>query len=228
MAKIKYVWLIAYINPDYIYRVNKDLSRFDNIRAYIPTVKVLKKKLKKKKYWEHIPLLFNYGFFKVPEYQANNEILMEKVKERVACISGWVKDITQTTEPKGNKAEKKDHSPIARSSKQDIINLKELQKTISIYDKSAIDSLCIGDVLTLKGYPFDGLEAEVLSINKDKKTVTVSLKESASLLKEVEVDFDNILYTIYKGNFDDSLMNHFSLDEYYNSRKISKILRIYE
>ena len=50
MAKIKYVWLIAYINPDYIYRVNKDLSRFDNIRAYIPTVKVLKKKLKKKKY----------------------------------------------------------------------------------------------------------------------------------------------------------------------------------
>jgi len=40
------VWCIAYINRDYIDKVEHELDKYDyDVKAYIPTVKILKEKI---------------------------------------------------------------------------------------------------------------------------------------------------------------------------------------
>ena len=67
-GKLDHVWVIAYINRDYVERVESDLLKhgFGSIHVYIPTVRILKKQFKNKNIYDYIPLLFNYGFFQLP------------------------------------------------------------------------------------------------------------------------------------------------------------------
>ena len=61
-------WAIAYINRDFIDRVEIDLGKYkkyEAVKAYIPTVRILRKKFKGKDIFEHVHLLFNYGFFQI-------------------------------------------------------------------------------------------------------------------------------------------------------------------
>src|SRR5688572_29236437 len=90
-----YCWLVAYIEAEYIPKVQEDLKKkkdFDEIEVYIPTVKILKKKFKGKEQFEEVPLLFNYGFFKVPRHLAVSRKFLDKMKESISCIFAWVRD----------------------------------------------------------------------------------------------------------------------------------------
>lgn len=219
------VWIIAYIDVDYIGRVSKELSRFDNVEAYIPTIKILKKNFKGKAHFEYVPLLFNYGFFKLPKFMAFNQDFLAKVKDYVSCISGWVKDTSKLGPiARSTAKEKKDLAPVGLASDEEISALLQIQEDLSIYNSKELKNLGPGSWITLQGYPFEGMQAEILQINYNTKKVEVALDTVGSgLLSNVIVNFENVFYTIYRGGYDDSLSSLVSLDEMYKSKKINKI-----
>lgn len=215
----KFVWCIAYIESSYISKVEKDLSAFPEyigITAYIPTVKILKKVFKGKNEFEEIPLLFNYGFFKIPVELACNQEFLSEMKSRISCLYGWVKDPVAVMRNKPKLKVGNDlayyNIPIATAEDQEVSNIIENQKNLSIYDKDDIKNRKPGDIITLRGYPFEDMDAEIVSINHNKGEVKVKLLLH-EMLKEVMVSFDNVFYTIYRGDYDDSLGKNKSLDE---------------
>ena len=68
MKRIPYSYCIFYIERKYYQNINKELKEkgYKKVRAIIPTINVLKKTAKGKMIFEEVPILFNYGFIKMP------------------------------------------------------------------------------------------------------------------------------------------------------------------
>lgn len=199
-------WLIAYINRDFINIASEELKKyeeFEDLEVYIPTVKVLKKKAKGKDVFEELPLLFNYGFFKMPLEQATNPDFLMQMRYRITCIYAWVKDPSKAihNRPNLNIENKSDNMAIpaaAIAKDEEITRMVKACNEMSIFDEDEIDNLEIGSFVKLEGYPFEGIDAKILDIDKKKKQVTVELQLD-SVFKEVKVSFENVFYTVYKG-----------------------------
>ena len=168
------VWLVAYINKDYISSLVKELTKnnqYSSIEFYIPTIKILKKQFKGKDIFDEVPFLFNYGFFKVPYPYAISPELLLKLREDISCIHSWVKDPAKVV---GTKATSKlihegSGVPIATATEEEISKLVKSATINDIYSSQDIDNLKPGELITLVGYPFEGMEAEVVSIHKKKR-----------------------------------------------------------
>ncbi len=228
--KIAYVWCIAYVNRDYIDRAEEELKQYEykKVEAYIPTVRILKKKFKGKDEFEQIPLLFNYGFFKIPLRDARNEEFLSTLRQRITCIYGWVKDCSKVLEEKpqlrmDNGGIKRGMPKTALATDYEIANMIEASKKMSIYSSDEMDKMSEGAFITLHGYPFDNMDAEVIKVHHNKKEVTVML-DPEGLMKEVTVSFDNVFYTVYKGFDESSKDKSLSEIEENNKRNIDKIL----
>ncbi len=224
----KCTWVIAYINRDFIYRVEQDIDNFcramgdkifqpQKMKAYIPTVKILRKQFKGREIFEEIPLLFNYGFFQIPNKNLDVDLLI-KMKENILCIHQWVKDgktvmkhkpgLIEDKEVKG----RKDIIDYACASDSELKELIQSHKKYSLYDKYDIDNLQAGTIITLKGYPFDDIPAKIISVDKDKEKVKVELLVEG-IIKKTVVAFDNILYSVYHGNMNENEFKEKYLEE---------------
>lgn len=221
MSKQKeYVWAIAYINIAQVPQLEKDLrksNQFKGIEAYIPTVKVLKKQFKGKESFDEVPLLFNYGFFKIPYLWAMNFDMLQKLKEDFTCIAHWVKDPASI------------HCDVqcALAKEADIENIIAAAKANNIYAAEDIENLQPGNIITLQGYPFEGMKAEVVEIRKKSKKVLVKLdtgfgEDEDYTGRPVEVSFENVFYSIYKGSYGENYNQERSLQDY-QSDKHSKL-----
>lgn len=212
------IWCIAYINRNFIELVSEELKEYgyDDIEAYIPTVKVLKKKFKQKQEFEEVPLLFNYGFFKVSFENACNEEYLSMLRQRITAIYGWVKDPSSIIEKKpplkDPKGEDEDEFKLhylekvpraAVATDEEVASMVKSAREMNIFSEEDIDSLKKGDYIVLKGYPFDDLPAEVVSISRKSKEVKVKLLLDTAM-SEVKVSFENIFYSIYS-SFDSGM-----------------------
>ena len=209
MARRPSTWVICYINSSKLNTLQEDLSQFrkyKQIKAYIPMVRVLKKQFKNKKHYDEIPLLFNYGFFEVPSYFIYNPHFLDMMKKDIGAIYAWVRNPGKTIEINPNW--------IATASSQEIQNLVLQQEDNSIRSGVDTDKLGPGSIVTLSGYPFDGLQAEIIEIDPKKKEVLVSLLLENSMTDRVKVDFDNIYWTIYKSEYMNTGMKEKSTDAY--------------
>jgi len=245
--KYDYVWVVAYISRDHIHRVEDDLldRGFGSIRVYIPTVRILKKQFKNKNIYDYVPLLFNYGFFQIPYDKACNVEFLRKLREEIPAIYSWVTDPARviSRKPKlrmdnkdpeleeeevdesGLKILKKPHRipKVAIAKEEEIVELLKAAENQSVFSDGLVEQLEEGDFLTLQGYPYDGMTAEVIDLNKIKKTVKVRLLLETMITTAV-VSFENIFYTVY-ADFDKSLKEK-SLDEIHEKGKRS-LDRIY-
>lgn len=225
----KDIWCIAYINRDFIHRVEEEMKKYGyKIDTYIPTVRVLKKKFKGKDIFEFIPLLFNYGFFKVPYEDACNPDYLMELRNRIGCIYGWVKDPAYTiNNPHIRRKDSYDALPAsAFASDAEISKLIKTSGEINVYSEEEINKLKVGDYINLKGYPFDNMPAEILNINLHKREIKVSLLLDVVLSKIVTVSFENVFYTVYQG-YDDSLSKDLNFDEMDFQKKGSKDRNMY-
>jgi len=213
----KHVWVIAYINREFLHRVEEELKKYEyRIDTYIPTVRVLKKKFKGKQMFEFVPLLFNYGFFKIRYEDACNPDYLMELRFRISAIYAWVKDplanLNNTTRLKKDNSNFYNGIPaaaIARDS--EIAELNKNSENMDIYSSDDLDRFEKGDLITLKGYPFEDMPAELISINKNKKQIKVRLLLEA-LVKEVTVSYENVFYTVYQG-YDDAVGKGDNYDE---------------
>lgn len=205
-----YIWLISYIDSEQVQNVEKDLKRkakYKDVQAFIPMVRVLNKQFKGKSIFNYVPLLFNYGFFKVPLESALNREFISGMKEDISCIYGWVRD---------GMRKPKDHPcysiQVALATAKEITQIMKSQANHSIYSAEDLSRVKVGDIISLKGYPFDNIQAEIKHIDFNKSKVRVLLQLD-SLMKEVTVSFENVFYSIYQGGYDESNFSEKSLDE---------------
>lgn len=208
MKRPKRVWLVAYINQDYMDTVKKDLKKHESlseIRIFIPTVKVLKKQFKNKLEYETVPFLFNYGFVRVPFEKCNDDFL-KTLQDKIPSIFGFLKDpmklgFCKPQVDEENKRIKFDkHIAYATVPKKYIVELKERADSLSIYNKKDIRRLKPDMVISLMGYPWEGLLAKILSIDTKRKKLQVEVF-SELFNRKVEIDFDNAIYSIYQNHY---------------------------
>jgi transcription antitermination factor NusG len=223
------IWCIAYIHRDMIERLPLELKKYGyKIETYIPTVRVLKKKFKGKDIFEFVPLLFNYGFFKIDYKDACNPDFLMLLRSRISCIYGWVKDPASILN-KPSIRSKDDYQAIpatAFAKDDEVAKLIKNSAKENIYTAEELNKFKKGDYITLKGYPFDNMPAEIMEINFKKKQIKVSLLLD-TMLKEVTVSFDNVFYTVYQNEgYDDSVSNEVHLEDisYNKNRSLDKFL----
>ena len=218
MAKDPSCWCICYIRVDRLHTLSYDLRKYEKyktVKAFIPKIRILRKKFKGKNHYEEVPLLLNYGFFKVPKYFIPNPHFLDEMKKDIESIFSWLKNPSAPG--------KRDYllhyrpgalynpSKVAIALEHEIKNMEKSQINKSIYTKDDIKTLYKGKIITLHGYPFDDLDAEVLSIDEARKEVKVKLLLGDSLSRAI-VSFDNIFYTVYNENYLKPGMREESLD----------------
>lgn len=221
------IWLIAYIDQNYLETVEHDLLKhgYGDVKAYIPTIRVVKKHVKGKLQFENIPLLFNYGFFNVSYIAACNEDFLINLKNRIPCIISWVKDVFSllNDSPTANNSKKGNRPMAAMASEKEIAELILTSENMSIFSDDIVDKLKPGATIILKGYPYENIPAEVIKINKKDKNIKVRLILD-TLLPEVSVGFENVFYTIYS-NYDVDYSREECVDnlEASERRKVDKL-----
>ena len=241
MVKDNLIWAIARIDREKMGKIPELLIKhgFDNVVVKIPCVKVLRKKFKNKEFFDDVPLLFDYGFFGVPEEFARSRELMQELKERVTPILGWLFlnprevlykrrllkmrfaeehpdiDDDERTEDKFAEYYLRHIIKVKTVEISEINRLMKVCDCFSIFSADDLDRVGIGDTITLHGYPFDNLEAEVIALNQSKREAKVNIL-SNDLCQEVKVSYDNLFYSIYS-DLDDSL-SKISLDSFYETK----------
>jgi transcription antitermination factor NusG len=185
----KSIWVIIHVNIDNLYRIDKDIDKFisrhrlpaNSVSAYIPTVRVLRKKLKGTFVFETIPLLFTYGFIQIPRSFCTHDQLMA-LKSHVNSIHSYVTDIS--------------NGRVAFATHDEIKKLFGSLKDYSVYDKADLEKLEVNKLITLHGYPFDNMIAKIIKVNHETEKVKVEIMGDG-LIKTSEVDFDNIIWSCY-------------------------------
>lgn len=183
---------------------------YSDIRAIIPTVKILRKTQAGKETYDIVPLLFNFGFIRLSRERAYNRSFMRNLASDIPGISGWVYD-TVTMHPRKKKKRVDnldifdDFSKVAQVSRRDVRYYKRVAKRNCIYSADEITSLYPGEYITLHGYPFEGIGAIVEDISLRDKMVTVTIFPGERGSLTIQLPFSNILYSIY-GDFEEDLL----------------------
>lgn len=206
------VWVIIYVDTDNLKYLKKDLHKSINFRGitpYIPTVKVLLKNFKGKADYKEVPFLLNYGFLRMPLKDAIRGEFLKYLKSHVSCIIGFVKNDNYSLITSKDGYEYK--LPLAIASDDEITQVYTASQNASIFSQDDVKNLKVGQAVTLHGYPFEGVLAQVLDINSHKKEIKVSIEIYKSV-KEVKVSYDNVFYTVYNQTIE-SPMREKSLEE---------------
>lgn len=223
---------IAYIDASLMGKVEEELNKypeFNQVTPMIPTVKILKKTFKGKQSFEEVPLLFNYGFFKMPRYKAVHYKFLDDLKNNISCIYAWVKDPQKEmnkhpiVREDGKSIYYTDaHIPIATATSLEVSTLISDSFKYSAHDSTDLGTVYPGMMVTLQGYPFDNMPAEIVEIDEKKKKVKVKLN-IFSEIKEMSVEYENVFFTIYRReNHDDSITVKNSLDEMMDNNSFDK------
>lgn len=209
---VDHVWVIIYVETDNLKYLKRDMQKSINFRKltpYIPTVKVLTKNFKGKPEYKEVPFLLNYGFIRMPLKDASSQEFLKYIKSHISSVLGFVRGQDYSTVIDTNSLEHK--LPIAIASDDEVTKVYTSSLNASIYSSDDLESLKPGSCITLHGYPFEGVLAEVIKINHSKKEVKVSVDIYKSK-REVTVSFENVFYTVYNQTIE-TPMRERSLEE---------------
>lgn len=204
---MKNVYCIFYIERKFYKTINEELKAkgYTGIRAIVPEVKILKKAIKGKTYYEEVPVLFNYGFMRMPTELAYSRVFLRKLRKDITGIRTWLKS-TQTMFPKkkkrriDNAEDFDDFSMVATCSKAEVRRFRKIARANKKYSLEEIAKLKPNDYVVLNIYPYEGVEAIIKKVNKRDKTVTLNLYPRMGSM-EVTIPLDHVLYSIYH-NYD--------------------------
>lgn len=202
-----YSYCIFYIERKYSDRINQELKEkgYDQLKAIIPTVNVLKKTIKGKMVFEEVPVLFNYGFMRMPTEFAFSRPFLNKLKRSISGIRTWLKN-TETMHQRKKKIridngeDFDDFSLVATCSRKDVRRFKRMAKENKKFSVDDLMNVSIGDYIVLKGYPYEGIDATVLEVDYINKMVKMLLYPEMGRM-EIWLPFDNVIYSVYQ-NYD--------------------------
>ena len=202
-----YSYCIFYIERKYSHRINQELKEkgYDQLKAIIPTVNVLKKTIKGKMVFEEVPVLFNYGFMRMPTEFAFSRPFLNKLKRNISGIRTWLKNTETMHQRKkkiriDNSEDFDDFSLVATCSRKDVRRFKRMAKENKKFSVDDLMNVSIGDYIVLKGYPYEGIDATVLEVDYINKMVKMLLYPEMGRMK-ILLSFDNVIYSVYQ-NYD--------------------------
>lgn len=207
---ISYSYCVFRLEKKHWTEISQELSShgYKNIRPIVPIVRVLKKSKANKSYYEEVPLLFNYGFMKMPTKLAFDRQFLRKLKRDIAGIQGFLQNTVPMHPRKqrnriDNAEDWDDFSKVATVSREQVKYYRRIAKKNKIYSPDDITRLHIGDYITLHGYPFEGMGAEITEINLNTHKVGLKITMSTNSILNIQVSMEHVFYSIYN-DFDDN------------------------
>ncbi|MEG1415381.1 MAG: hypothetical protein RSC49_02135 [Clostridium sp.] len=203
MKKISYQWVIFHMDNKYFSTINNELKDkgYKHIKAVIPTVSILRKRQKGKDIYEEVPILFSYGFMKMPTEKAYSRRFLTELRKNITGIHSFVKSL-ETMHPGklrkrvDNAEDFDDFSIVATVSASEVRRFRRLSKQNKKYTQDSIINLEIGSYVVLRGYPFEGVSATVLDVNLTEGTVKLLLYPEGGKM-QVKLPLENAIYSIY-------------------------------
>jgi len=188
MDKVERVWLIGNIETKDISSIRTDLARYGyhEVNIYIPTIKKLSKTHRGRKLFDEVPMVLNFGFFSIPLENVLNREYLKELRVKVQGIRFWVKDVCNPQYYHG----------IASVDDEEVIDMMKTQSDMSLFNEDVFDKINVGKQITLKGYPYEGIIAEITDSNRKKGTIKVRV-EVNSLKLELDVQPENVFYSVY-------------------------------
>lgn len=182
---------------------------YSEVSLCIPVVSILKKRVKGKDIYEDMPLLFNYGFIKIPTEKAFSRPYINKLKRDISGIVTFLNS-SESLHPKRLRKrvdgeEFDDFSIVATVSNKEVRRFKRLSRENKVYSLDELSNIKPNDFITLRGYPFNGVSATIKEINLGEKTVRVVLYPNNGSM-EVILPFDNVVYSVYSNYNEYDLM----------------------
>ncbi|MDY0200597.1 MAG: hypothetical protein RBR40_06380 [Tenuifilaceae bacterium] len=166
---------------------------YPGIKIIVPRVKTLKQTLLNKEIYDYKPLMFNYGFIMIPKVLSYSREALNTITLVSRVISGFVfrrpNDLLEERLSRGEEIHHK-QCLLEEVKSKEVFRLLAIAKTLDVYH--ATENLSIGSYIVLKGYPFNGLGAEILA--KQSNHIKVRLLDSDTT---VSVKNDNVYYSPY-------------------------------
>ena len=217
-SKKNKVYCIFYLDKKNFASIEFQLKEagIKGVKPIIPMVNVLKKTRKGKMVYSREPVLFNYGFMKMSIERAHNRSFLNKLKKTIPGIHHWVKDTITIHQRKkkariDNAEDFDDFSLIALCPRKDVRRFIKIAKENKKYSLDDLVNLKIGQFVHLKGYPYEGVEATVTSVDMKNRTVGLEMVVNYGTMK-LSLPFDNVLYSVYQ-NYDPDILYASYLDK---------------
>lgn len=203
-ARKKFVYCIFYLEKKYYQNTQEQLQQagFHRLKAIIPMVKILKKTIKGKMQFVEEPVLFNYGFIKMPSEFAYDRQFLNKVKKSVPGIHHWLKD-TSTLHPKkkrrriDNAEDWDDFSLVATCPRKDVRRFLKISRENQQYNLDDFVRVTPGTFVQLKGYPYEGMSAKVKKVDHNTRTIELDMVTLMGGSLILTLPFDNVIYSVY-------------------------------
>lgn len=215
---MNFVYCICYIDRKHYKNINVDLKKrgYKHIRAIIPEIKILKKSIKNKTYYEEVPVLFNYGFIKMPTENAYSRPFLIKLRKAIPGIHNWLKS-TESMFPKkkkkriDNAEDFDDFSMVATCTREEVKRFKDIARHNQRFSLEEMLNIQEGQYVQLKIYPYEGTEGKIISIDHEKQMVTLELYPTMGNFT-VRIPIDHVIYSVYKDYDPDTFINPLVLD----------------
>lgn len=212
-----YSYCIFYLERKYFDFINRELKEkgYNQVKAFIPTVSILKKTAKGKMIFEDEPVLFDYGFMRMPSELAFSRPFLNKLRRDISGIRTWLQN-TETLHKRKKKIridnyeDFDDFSLVATCSRKEVRRFMRISKENKRFSVEDLVNVKIGDYLVLRGYPYEGIDATVLEVDYLCKRVKVLIYPEMGRM-EVWLPFDNVIYSVYH-NYDPDKLFANSLD----------------
>ena len=206
MKHTHYSYCIFYLEEKYYKDINKDLkdNGYKHVRAIIPTIKFIDHQSSRGRYVDtEVPLLFNYGFMRVPTDRVFDRQYMAKMKKSIPGIRGWLKN-TETLHRSRGKRPRVDNldifddfSQIARVPRSEVRRFLAITKENSRLKFEDITTLHINDYITLRHYPYIGVDAIVKEVDWDNQRVRLlTYPETYKILSWLPMEL--VIYSVYE------------------------------
>lgn len=180
MKHTHYSYCVFYLEEKYYKDINKDLkdNGYKHVKAIIPTVKFIDHQSSRGRYVDvEVPILFNYGFMRVPTDKVFNRQYMTKLRRSIPGIRGWLKNTEPLHRSRGKKPRIDnlevfdDFSQIARVSKKEVKRFLDISKENSRLKFEDITAIHVDDFITLRHYPYIGVDAIIKDIDWENQRV---------------------------------------------------------
>lgn len=209
--KSRYLYCIFYLEKKHWRKIPDQLKEagYKGIKCIVPTVNVLRKTSRGKMVFEDHPVLFNFGFIRIPRECAYSRPYLNKMRKKIAGIHSWLKD-TQTLHPRkkkiriDNPEDFDDFSIVATATRKQVIHYNKISRENKKYSLDDLVNVKPGQYITLRGYPYEGQGATIKEVNYKNRTIKVEVLILSGKL-EILLPFDNVLYSVYMNYDPDNL-----------------------
>ena len=206
MKRTHYSYCVFYLEEKYYRSINQDLK--DNgyrfVRAIVPTIKFIDHQSSRGRYIDtEVPILFNYGFIKIPTKYIFNRQYMANMKKAIPGIKGWLKN-TETLHRNRGKKKRVDNldifddfSQIARVTRKEVRRLLDISIENSRLKFEDITAIHKGDFITLRHYPYIGVDAIIEDIDWEKQKVKLLVyPQTYKIVNWLPMEF--VIYSVYE------------------------------